>query len=113
MQTVSRVCLLAVLLAVTGCGSVCDSAVAAERNANQKGVDCSVQNITVHDANKCNSGLQKCNSDDLNEIQTYSNCLNSLPQCTSGNEIQFRGQRDGCVNQAFFKISFACQSNIL
>ena len=105
--------LLAVLLAVTGCGSVCDQAVSAERGANQKGVNCSVQNIDVHDSNKCNNGLQQCNSDDLNELQNYVSCLNNLPNCVSGNEIQWNAQRQGCINQAIFKISGKCFSNIL
>ena len=105
--------LFAVLVAVSGCGSVCDQASAAERGANSKSLDCSVTNITVHDANKCNMGLQKCNSDDLNEINSYVSCLNGLPVCSSSNEIQFRNQRDGCVLQAFTRISFICQSNIL
>lgn len=104
---------LAGLGLLSACGSVCDQAIAAERSANQKGVNCSTQNITVHDSNKCNTGLSKCNSDDLNEIGNYTNCLNSLPNCSTGNEIQWNGQRQGCINQAFFKISLTCQSNIL
>lgn len=105
--------LLAVLGFVSACGSVCDQAVAAERSANQKGLNCSQSNITVHDAQKCNSGLSKCNSDDLNELNLYAQCLNGVPVCSSSNEIQFAAQRQGCLNQAFARISFTCFGSIL
>jgi hypothetical protein len=110
MRTIA---LLAVLGLSSACGSVCDGAIGAERSANQKALNCSLQNITVHDTMRCNSGLSKCNSDDLNEISNYASCLNALPVCSSSNEIQFAGQRQGCINQAAARISFTCFANVL
>ncbi|MBL8950112.1 MAG: hypothetical protein JNK82_05005 [Myxococcaceae bacterium] len=99
---------------LSGCGgSVCDNAVKAEQAANAKSTSCNVAPITVHDAQRCNSGLSKCSSDDLKELESYGACLAALPACTPQNEIQWRGQRDGCTTQGFFRISLNCFANIL
>lgn len=104
--------LLVGFLAACG-GSVCDNAVKAEQASNQKGALCGARTTTVHDAQKCNNNLSKCNTDDLNEINNYGACLNALPACASSNKIQWEGQRDGCINQAFQRISLTCFANIL
>ncbi len=111
---VMRPLLLAVGVALSACGgTVCDGAVKAEQGANQKSANCNAGSITVHDAQKCNSNLSKCNSDDLQEINNYGACLNALPVCSSNNEVQWSGQRQGCINQAAARISLNCFINIL
>ncbi|MBL8954711.1 MAG: hypothetical protein JNK82_28295 [Myxococcaceae bacterium] len=97
---------------LTGCGTVCDTAMHAEQRANQKGRDCNAGNITVHDANTSNSGLSKCSQDDMREIQLYAECLDALPVCTSSNSTSFAFQRLGCVAQPIGRISASCAAAI-
>ncbi len=108
-----RTLLLSAALALCACGSVCDNAVAAERAANAKAKDCGLTDITVHDANKCNSNLQKCSSDDLKEIDNYATCLNNLPVCTDANKTSFNFSRSGCVLQPIGRLSNTCAGSIL
>lgn len=108
-----RTTALIVLLAASGCGSVCDTVAAAERQANSKALDCNLTNITVHDASTCNGGLQKCNSDDLTELNSYATCLNNLPVCTKATETQFNFSRLGCTLQPIGRITPTCANAIL
>ena len=102
-----------VMAVMAGCGSVCDGAVAAERGANQKGSGCGAQNITVHDAAKCNANVGKCSTDDLDQLSNYASCLNALPTCTSSNSVQFQISRGACWLQAASSISPTCSLSIL
>jgi hypothetical protein len=109
-----RKTLVALLVVASGCGTVCDGVVASESGANQKALNCNLQNITVHDANKCNSGVNsKCSADDISALKNYAACLNNLPACTSDTEVSFNFSRSGCVSQAASKISLTCLGGIL
>jgi hypothetical protein len=107
------VLLLTPLLCLSACGTVCDAAVAAENAANQRGEPCgSNSKVTVHDANKCNSGLSKCSPDDTKAIQSYIDCLNNLPQCTTDTQTSWNFSALGCELQPVGKISGTCSSAI-
>lgn len=108
-----RTTALSCLVLAAGCGTVCDSAIAAERGANSKALDCNLSNITVHDNAKCNSGLAKCNSDDLKVLDNYATCLNQLPVCNSSNQTSFNLSRLGCTLQPFGTLSSTCAGAIL
>jgi hypothetical protein len=105
-----RTSLFAVLaLVAAGCGTVCDGIAAAENGANQKALNCNLTNITVHDANKCDVGLQsKCSADDVSGLKNYAACLNGLPVCTADNSVSFAFSRGGCQTQVLSKVSLTC-----
>jgi hypothetical protein len=107
-----RLLIFALSLCAAACGTVCDSAAGAQRRANDKGRDCSHQNITVNDANKCNSGLSKCSPDDVKELQAYADCLDALPVCSSSNSTSWAFSRAGCQLQPIGRISGECAGAI-
>jgi hypothetical protein len=103
--------LLTPLLCLSACGTICDTAVAAENAANQRGQPCN-STVTVHDANKCNSGLSKCSPDDTKAIQGYIDCLNNLPQCSTDTKTSWDFSALGCELQPVGKISATCSGAI-
>jgi uncharacterized protein YceK len=105
--------LMAVTLALCGCGSVCNHAASSERTANQKGMPCGQAPITEHDPNKCNTGLHSCSADDVTQIENYAHCLDNLLVCEPANNTSWGTQRLGCVLQPFGRISAACSNAIL
>lgn len=108
MRPLLLVCSSTLSVLLSGCGSVCDSAVAAENNSNRRGAECGQNNIAVHDANRCNQNLSKCSPDDMKEIQAYADCLDALPACTSSNSVSWGFSRAGCVLQPIGRISGTC-----
>ncbi len=95
------------LAAFSGCGTICDSTVNAEEEANTKGEPCG-ETVKVHDAETCNSNLNNCSPADINQIQLYQQCLAGLAVCTDDTKTSWGLSAAGCELQPVGKISGAC-----
>ncbi len=102
--------LTAVAVAASGC-NVCQRIYNAEQGANEKGRDCGTSSNTGPDVNSCVNGLSSCSQNDMQNLNTYADCLEKLPYCQSGQGFSWGLQRFGCV-ESLGRVSGSCLSAI-
>ena len=100
---------VACLLAVgTGCGNICDRLNASTQSISDKRKNCSNSSASSSfDLQKCNTGMAKCSSDDLKQLDAYAGCLDRIAPCESGQELSFDFAVLGCY-QPLSKLSATC-----
>ena len=96
---------VALAAALSGC-NVCNRLYSAQQSANDKGRDCN-NSSNLPDVNVCLNGLQSCSQNDINWLNTYADCLEKLPVCTSGQGFSWGLQRLGCI-ESYAKVSGTC-----
>lgn len=94
-------------LVVAGCGDVCTRIGGATDVTNEKAKNCGTSTSNPYDVAACQRGLSKCSPDDVKELESYAQCLESLPMCQEGQEMSFGLARLGCV-QPLTRVSYAC-----
>ncbi len=96
-----------VALGATSCGDVCTRIGAATDLLNRKGEGCGGQGKDSYDVAACERGLPKCSPDDVTELNSYAQCLENVPACTSGQELSFGLAKVGCL-QPLGRVSLSC-----
>ena len=110
MRLLSSVLLAAGLFA---CGTPCSHIAGAEAQANDKASkNCGGSSGTWSDAKikSCEAGLSKCSQDDQKAMENYADCLTKLPECVSGQSINWSLQRVSCLQA--LNISLSCAQAI-
>lgn len=107
MRTTFTAALL--FLALAGCGDVCTRIGGARDLTNDKARNCNASTDSAYDVAACQRGLSKCSPDDVKELESYAQCLESLPLCQEGQELSFGLARLGCV-QPLTRVSYACSN---
>ena len=99
------------LLGASACGTPCSRIAAGEAAANDKGTACKADSTPWDSAHvsRCESGLSKCSADDQQWLDTYADCLQKLPVCSSGQGFSWGLQRVGCA-ESLLKVSANCLS---
>lgn len=83
---------------VGACGDVCARAGEVTNSFVKKESACVATAAAVpFDEERCATSLTSCSSSDLSTVETYLDCLDALPACSSDDKASFSAKVLGCA----------------
>lgn len=83
---------------VSACGDVCARAGTVTSSFVKKESACvPTSEVVPFDEDACATSLSACSSSDLGAIDTYLDCLDALPTCSSDDKASFSAKVLGCA----------------
>jgi hypothetical protein len=103
------------LTAAAGCGgsepSLCDNFGSTANNVLSKAQPCfqgQTPSVSLPTSAECNAAVARCSDTDKKALQTFLDCLNALPTCSSPTSPAWTNQLDACEATAHAGITTAC-----
>ncbi|MFY0564904.1 hypothetical protein ACN28E_13690 [Archangium lansingense] len=102
------------MMALTGCGNVCDELDNAFEAVEDKAKPClsAGEEPTSFNTNQCSDNLDDCSDSEKKALSEFAECLRELPECTPATEQSFGTAVAACVLSVSGKVGESCGTAI-
>ncbi|MCY1075274.1 hypothetical protein [Archangium lansingense] len=103
------------MLALTGCGNVCDELDNAFEAVEEKARPCASagEEPTSFNTNQCSDNLEDCTDSEKKAMSDFAKCLRELPECTPATQENFSNATLGCLLSLSGKVGETCGNAII
>jgi hypothetical protein len=102
----------ATTVALTGCGSTCDSFADSGDSLIEKVKPCLDSDDdppAAFNVNQCERAFENCTDSEKEALDEYLDCLDKLEACTPGTKDGFRNALEACNDYMDSKVGETCQ----
>jgi hypothetical protein len=102
------------MLALTGCGNVCDDLDNAGETLEDKYKPCATagDESPSFNTNQCSDNIDDCSDSEKKALGDFADCIRELPECTPATEDNFNTALFGCALSLSGKIGETCSTAI-
>lgn len=98
------------MMALTGCGNVCDELDNASETLEDKVRPCldAGEQFESFNTNQCSDNLEDCTDSEKEALSDFAECIRDLPECTPATEQGFSNALTACALSLSGKIGQTC-----
>jgi len=99
--------LAAASLLATGCASYCERAEEVGQSMKDKVKNCGTVSVSSTTVDSCEAKTKECTDEDFEKMEANLDCMDDLPDCESGKEMEYLGKMVDCAKK-LEGVSAAC-----
>jgi hypothetical protein len=102
------------MMALTGCGNVCDDLDNASETLEDKFQPCATagEEPTSFNTNQCSDNIDDCTDSEREALSDFAECIRDLPECTPATEEGFGNALLACGLSMSGKVGETCLNAI-